>query len=88
MSTISALDFTGHFEQQLDTTHVVSMWHIPGGYDYSNANVIYCFFEKEETAVVFEKKWQYPPEMAVLLTIAQYGDIQQKTRQRCGEEGE
>lgn len=61
------------FPRNLDTTHVVSWWHIPGGCDYHNATPCIAFFDNKEAAKEFAReKGDYPPEMATVYTIEQY----------------
>ena len=72
------LEFGGAPFRQEDSTHVVSLWHIPGGTDYHNAEKVYAYFTNEENAKAFETRYERIPEMAILLTIAQLDDIQKK----------
>ena len=69
MNTTQIAEFGGLPTRQKDTTHVVSFWHIPGGCDYSNAEVFYAYFSEEEKARAFAKKYENIPEMANLITI-------------------
>lgn len=46
------------------TKYEGTRWHIPGGCDYHNAQVVSCYFETEEEAKAFESAYRYPPEMA------------------------
>lgn len=48
------------------TSHVVSFWHLPGGYDVVNARAIEFFFDDVDDAALFEKKFKAPPEMAFM----------------------
>lgn len=59
---------------------VVSMWRIPGGYDYANAEVVTGFFEEEEReeAVALVERYKDIPEMADMTTIEIWDNIQRK----------
>jgi hypothetical protein len=69
------LQFGGWYEQQEDSTHVCSMWHIPNGTDYDKAMIMYVFFSSEKDALGFAAQWDAPPEMAVVMTLQEYLDI-------------
>jgi hypothetical protein len=69
----------GTLDRQPNSTHVVNIWHVPGGSDYSNAKTVNVFFSDEASAEAFDKKWSAPPEMPILLTIEQH-DILEKMR--------
>jgi hypothetical protein len=47
----------------------VSQWYIPGGADYSNAKVVKWFFDSQEEAEAHVKKYEKPPELAVLVPL-------------------
>lgn len=66
-------------EPEADTTHVVSMWYIPGGFDYSSARVLCQCFPSEQLAKEFEKRWDQIPEMAVTMTVEEYREIKKKS---------
>lgn len=75
MPMFSKYDINGYLEIQDDTTHVVSMWHIPGGTEYHKASIIYLFYSDEKAADAFCAKWDAPPEMPSKMTVAQYREI-------------
>lgn len=70
-------------EPEDDTTHVVSLWNIPGGYDYSNARVLCQCFPNEVLAKEFEKRWDQVPEMAVMMTVEEYLEIKKKSAEHA-----
>ena len=48
----------------------VSWWNIPSMADYSNAFVVYSFFDTEEEAAAFVKEvGEAPPEMADMQSV-------------------
>lgn len=67
----------GSLERTEKTTHYVSLWYIPGGYDYVNAKVVTVFFEDESSATIFTKKWENGQEMATLGLIEDYDRIKE-----------
>jgi len=61
---IEIFSFGGTLEPSVETTHAVSYWYIPGGWDYQNAEVLIRYFPNQELAEKFVKKYENPPEMA------------------------
>lgn len=47
----------------------VSVWYIPGGFDYDRAEAIESFFADKNAAERFVERYQNPPEMAVLIPL-------------------
>lgn len=80
----------GTFDRQPNSTHVVSLWHIPNGGEYSSATAHNVFFSDEASAKAFEKTWEMPPEIALLTSIEQHDVIQRDIakKQPCGECGQ
>ncbi len=74
MNVLEITTSGGHPQRQDNTSHVVSFWHIPGGCDYSNAEVHLAYFSNEQQAKVFENKYAAMPEMAACATI-EYHDV-------------
>jgi hypothetical protein len=70
----------GSLERTEDTTHVVSLWYIPGGYDYINAKAVEVYFTSKETAEVFSKKWSSPPEMSFCTPIEEYNEFKERCK--------
>ena len=71
------------FNREPTSKFVVSYWHIPGGYDYSNATVLYEFYDTEEEAVVRARCiGGMPPEMADVYDIATYDRIRKSIAER------
>lgn len=63
----------GSMQETDETTHCVSYWHIPGGSNYANANVVVVFFDSEQGAEAFARQiGTYPPEMATVYPIEQH----------------
>ena len=56
----------GTFEQEPTSVAKVTLWHIPNGSDYHNAEVITCYFSDVPQAEEFTKKYDAIPEMACL----------------------
>lgn len=56
----------GQFKPGPATTHFVSIWHLPGGYDVNGARTVEFYFDDLESAEKFEKKYQPAPEMACI----------------------
>lgn len=54
----------GTTSREVDSTHVVSLWYIPGGWDYSNALAVAAYFKDGVAALAFADSWSAPPEMA------------------------
>ena len=75
----------GTAQRQPDSTHVVSMWHIPGGCDYSNAYPINVFFSDEDAARMLFNRYNCCPEMAMLLTIEEHDRCKRPASQRTAE---
>lgn len=48
------------------TTHSVSYWHLPGGYDVMSAKACIVYFHNEEDAKKFRDKYADRDEMAFL----------------------
>ena len=65
----------GDLEQKYTSTHVVSLWYIPKGVEYDNAKVVHVFFDSENTATIFAKKWSTFPQFAEVFTIEDYTKI-------------
>lgn len=76
---------TGWLERQEDTTHVVNLWYIPGGYRYDAATPINIFYSDEEEAKRFADKWDQIPEMAILMTIERHDELAAKAAKRQAE---
>jgi hypothetical protein len=66
---INVSEYQGSYVRRETDTHKVSFWHIPNGADYEHARAVLAYFPSEETAVKFEQKHSYPPEMAVVVPI-------------------
>lgn len=62
----------GSQKRQPDATHVVSVWHIPGGTDYDHATAIIYYFVTEVGAQSFARKYKDLPEMSMLMTITEF----------------
>lgn len=65
----------GTLYRTAQTKFVVSRWYIPGGCEYDKAKSVHLFFDKEEDAQAYAKKYAYPPEMADHYPIGRYEDI-------------
>lgn len=64
-----------------ETTHVVSYWHIPGGADYEHAEVHHKQATSEiEANEIADKTGRFPPEMAFVMTRAEYEECAKKTK--------
>lgn len=64
------LNFAQFHPQTERSTHVVSYWHLPGGYDAVNATVRYAFFDSEEEAQeLVHHLGEDSPAMAVAMTV-------------------
>lgn len=65
-------ELKGTLVKKSDTRYAVSVWYIPGGCDYVNAQAIVGFWSEEEkaNAEAFQNKYQHPPELAVLIDLA------------------
>lgn len=48
------------------TTHSVSYWHLPGGYDVNRARACVVYFDNEDSAKIFRDKYADRDEMAFL----------------------
>jgi hypothetical protein len=60
----------GATPKRLPTSKVaVSIWHIPGGYDYSRAEARMWYFEDVEAAEKFATWFAMPPEMAMVVPL-------------------
>lgn len=57
----------GSVDKSPSHTHLVSLWHIPGGCEYHLAKVREFYFEGAESAELFKKMYDYPPEMAMVI---------------------
>jgi hypothetical protein len=57
----------GYVDKTSTSTHMVSLWYIPGGCDYSNAEVREFFFDNAYNAELFQKLYDCLPEMAVII---------------------
>lgn len=66
MSTNWIVSELGSLVHTLDAVAKVSVWHIPMGTDYENAEPLFVYFNDMETAQRFERKYSMPPEMAFL----------------------
>lgn len=71
----------GSLERQTNSTHYVSMWYIPGGWDYVNAKSVVLFFSNENLATAFTKKWEAAPEYAEVGPISDYDRIRMTCEQ-------
>lgn len=70
-------------ELKASTTHLVSYWHIPGGYDYSKARATILECDSEESAEAFAcDKGKDFPAMASVMTRAEYESIQERIANR------
>lgn len=56
----------GQVEPGPKTSHFVSIWHLPGGYDVNGARTIELYFDDFESAKQFEQKYTEVPEMACI----------------------
>lgn len=54
----------GTLKPQEDTRFHMTVWYIPGGWDYNNARVVSGYFSEEERVKAFVAKNHKPPEMA------------------------
>jgi hypothetical protein len=68
-----ATELGGYFDKKSSSTHMVSLWHIPGGCDYNNAEVREIFFDNAESAERFQKMYDCLPEMAMVIPCQQKG---------------
>lgn len=70
-------------ELKASTTHLVSYWHIPGGYDYVNAraSTVECDSEEAAEAVACDKGKDFPA-MASVLTRQEYESVQERIANR------
>ena len=61
----------GSLIRQPDSKWVISVWYIPGGYDYTNAKAVVGFFPNELYDVVsaLEEEWDCMPEMASVMDL-------------------
>lgn len=62
-------------ERVATATHVVSYWWLPGGYDVVHARVCFAFFDNEQEAQQFTKRYEGRPHMASLMTRAEWEKI-------------
>lgn len=61
----------GDITRKPDSRYLVTLWYIPGGYDYANAKVVVGFWPEHlrEAAEQFTKKYDYPGEMASMVDL-------------------
>ena len=72
MSVRSRIEASGgSLIRQPDSQWVISVWYIPGGYDYTNAEAVVGFFPNELYDVVsaLEEEWDCMPEMASVMDL-------------------
>lgn len=69
MNTSEIIGAGGTLQQEPTSVAKVSFWHIPGGYDYSNAQVVLAYFSNLEAAERFERRYHDVPEMACMVPI-------------------
>lgn len=62
-----AAEHGGYVDKTPASTHMVSLWYIPGGCDYSNAEVREIFFDNADGAERFQKLYDCLPEMAMVI---------------------
>lgn len=62
-----ATELGGSVDKTPSSTHMVSLWYIPGGCDYSNAEIREIFFDNAESAERFHKLYDCLPEMAAII---------------------
>lgn len=64
-------ELKGSLVRKAGTRYAVSLWYIPGGCDYVNARAIVGFWSEEHKpeAEAFQKKYEHPGEMAVLIDL-------------------
>jgi hypothetical protein len=55
----------GSQTQTQQSTHVVSLWNVPGGSDYCNAQEVKFHFDDHEPAEKFAQMYRNPPELAI-----------------------
>lgn len=70
-----------------EAKYVVSLWYIPGGFDYSNAECIDVFFADHESANAYSTFFAMPPEMAGLLNLEDDLVNQQYSYANYGKDG-
>lgn len=61
----------GQLSRKADSRYAVNLWYIPGGYDYVNARAISGFWSEPQKAEAeaFQKKYEFPGEMAVFVDL-------------------
>lgn len=66
-------ELKGTLVKKSDTRYAVSVWYIPGGCEYDNAQTVVGFWSEEEkvNAEAFQKKYEYPPTLAVLIDLTE-----------------
>lgn len=87
------LDLTGTggaFDRKPDSTHVVSMWYVPSGTDYTAAKPITVYFSDGKQAETFTRSWENLPEMALCLDIGHHDMISENIQRShpchvCGQ---
>lgn len=61
---IYAISLGGQRTPGPSSTHYVSIWCLPGGYDVVRAYTVEFYFDDEASAKQFEKRYKEQPEMA------------------------
>ncbi len=70
MSMINTItEYGGSTKASSELPVKVSYWHIPGGTDYTNAQVRHAYFPDVEKAEKFCKDFDPPPEMASIDSV-------------------
>lgn len=64
-----ALVLGGSSSRQPDSTHLVSAWYLPGGYDVVHATSVAFYFPDKESADKLAADYQAPPEMAHAVSL-------------------
>lgn len=60
----TAQAYGGSYDKKETSTWSVSLWHIPGGCDYVNAEARVFYFDDEKSARAFEFENEMPRAMA------------------------
>lgn len=51
---------------------IISYWHVPGGYDYVNAEARVCFMNDHAQAQAIAARYDVPTELAILISRSDY----------------
>lgn len=75
------------YQRQPDSKWVLSFWVIPDGIAYDKAYPVNVFFSdaEHEFALSLEKRFEAPPEMAILTSIEMHDKIRAKIAAKIAE---